>query len=71
MLSGKHPLFKRLRRVVRGNLHFRPAEHLAGIELFRDDVNRTTADRVPRGEGAGVLVLLLLVRRRRRKRKRG
>ncbi len=54
MLGGEHALFEGLRRVARKHPHLGLAEHLAGIELFGDDMDRAAGDSVSRLERACV-----------------
>ncbi len=56
MLGGEHALFEALRRVAGFDRHFDLAEHLAGVELLGDDVDRATADLVARLDGARMRV---------------
>src|SRR4029078_11559501 len=54
MLGGQHALFESCWRVDGLNWHFGLSQHLAGVELIGDDVNRTAADLIACADRAGM-----------------
>src|SRR5690349_6859302 len=50
MFRRKHALFKAFHRVARLDPDFSRPENLAGVQLFRDQVHRTTAHRIAGGD---------------------
>jgi hypothetical protein len=44
MFGREHALFKAFGRIALLDRHFRAAEHLAGVELFGDEVDGAAAD---------------------------
>ena len=47
MLGGEHALLQASRRVAGLDRHLGLAQHLAGVELFGDDMDRAAADGIP------------------------
>jgi hypothetical protein len=62
MLDGEHALLKAVGRVAGQNRHFGLTEHVAGVEFFGDDMNRTPADLIASLDGAGMGVEPSIIR---------